>query len=331
MALSPRTLVSALLLVGLALVPPVAGAFDEPFYVVLFSRMLIFAIAAISLNLILGYGGMVSFGHALYLGIGAYVVGAFSFHAVENGIDWMASGFAQFPVAILLSALFALAIGAISLRTRGVYFIMITLAFGQMVYFVGVGVEYYGADDGLTLYSRSEFGGFINLENEVWLYYLSFVILIVTLFLVQRLVNSRFGLVIQGIKSNERRMQAIGVPSYRYKLACFVIAGAIAGLAGALLANRTDFVSPAIMHWTRSGDLIIMVVLGGMGTLFGPVFGAVAFLLLEELLSSITVKIGPYAIGEYWQLVFGPLLILIVLFAKGGIMGVFGRGEPGRG
>jgi branched-chain amino acid transport system permease protein len=225
----------------------------------------------------------------------------------------MASGFVQIPVALVASGLVGLVIGAISLRTRGVYFIMITLAFAQMLYFLGVGVEYYGADDGLTLYSRSEFAGLFDLFDASTLYYFCFVSLLVTLYISHRLINSRFGMAIRSIKANERRTQAIGIPSYRYRLTCFVIAAVICGFAGFLLANRTDFVSPAMMHWTRSGDLIIMVVLGGMGTLFGPLLGTVGFLLLEEILSGYT---------EFWQLYFGPLLILIVIFGRGGIDGL---------
>lgn len=310
MRVSPRGAVVFAVMAALALVPPVAGLLDEPFYTVLFGRVVIFAIAAVSLNLILGYGGMVSFGHATYVGLGAYTVGIASTHALENGIGWLGSGFVQFPLAVLASALAALLIGAISLRTRGLYFIMITLAFGQMLYFAFVGLERYGADDGLPLPRRSDFAGLLDLGHEPTAYYLGFALLLGTLYLVHRIVNSRFGLVIQGARSNEARMTAMGFHPYPYRLVGFVIAGAMAGLAGALLANHSDFVSPALMHWTRSGDLIIMVLLGGIGRPFGPVLGCVSFLLLEELLSGIT---------EHWQLVFGPFLILVVLFGRGGI------------
>jgi branched-chain amino acid transport system permease protein len=206
-----------------------------------------------------------------------------------------------------------LVIGALSLRTRGVYFIMITLAFAQMIYYVGVGLSRYGGDDGLTIYRRSQFAGLINLNNKTAFYYLCFGLLLATIYCIWRLVNSRFGLVIQGSRSNDRRMRAIGFPTFRYRLACFVIAGTICGLAGVLLANHTDFISPAMMHWTRSGDLIIMAVLGGMGTVAGPVMGAVALLVLEETLSGIT---------EYWQIILGPMLLAVVLFARGGIDGM---------
>ena len=228
------------------------------FLMSLFTRIVILAMAAVSLNLIMGYGGMVSFGHAAYLGIGGYAVGILA----KEGIT---SGFVQWPVALAMSALFALVVGALSLRTRGVYFIMITLAFAQMIYYVAIGLDRYGGDDGLTIYKRSQFGGLIDLSNRTAFYYLCLVLLLAAIYVTWRLVNSRFGLVIQGARSNDRRMRAIGFPTYRYRLVCFVIAGTMCGLAGALLANHTEFISPAMMHWTRSGDLIVMVVLGGMG------------------------------------------------------------------
>jgi branched-chain amino acid transport system permease protein len=226
----------------------------------------------------------------------------------------------QWPAAIAVSALFALVVGALSLRTRGVYFIMITLAFAQMVYYVAIGLDRYGGDDGMTIYTRSQFGGLINLSNKTAFYYLCFALLLASAYLVWRIVNSRFGLVVRGARSNDRRMRAIGFPTYRYRLVCFVIAGMLCGLAGVLLANHTDFISPAMMHWTRSGDLIVMAVLGGMGTVLGPVLGAVTLLVLEEALSGIT---------EYWQIVLGPIFLLVVLFARGGIDGLLagvGRG-----
>src|SRR5438093_930700 len=292
------------------------------FLMTLFTRIVILAIAATSLNLILGYGGMVSFGHAVYLGVGGYAVGILAYEGVV-------SGFAQWPVAIVASALLALLVGALSLRTRGVYFIMITLAFAQLVYYFGVGLDRYGADDGLTVYQRSQFADLINLSNRTVFYYLCLLLLVGTIYLVWRLTNSRFGLVVQGSRSNDRRMHAIGFPTYRYRLTCFVIAGAICGLAGALLANHTGFISPATMHWTRSGDLIVMVVLGGMASSFGPLIGAVTLLVLEELLpvlirllaSGFVEPSVAVRVSEYWQVVLGPLFLLVVLFSRGGING----------
>jgi branched-chain amino acid transport system permease protein len=307
--LSVRNLAIVALLLALLLLPVYVELGGSRFLLTLFTRILILAMAAVSLNLILGYGGMMSFGHAAYLGIGGYAVGMLAHEGVF-------SGFVQWPVALLASALFALVIGALSLRTRGVYFIMITLAFAQMAYYVVSGLARYGGDDGLTIYKRSQFVAPLDLSNKVQFYYLCLALLFGSIYLVVRIVNSRFGLTIQGARSNDTRMRAIGFPTYRYKLVCFVTAGTMCGLAGALLANHTDFVSPAMMYWTRSGDLIIMVVLGGMGSAFGPLFGAVALLVLEEVLSGIT---------EYWQIILGPLLLLVVLFARGGIDGLLAK------
>jgi branched-chain amino acid transport system permease protein len=288
--LNLHTVVIAGLLVMLLLLPVYSTMTGDRFVMTLFTRIVILALAAVSLNLLLGYGGMVSFGHAAYLGIGGYAVG---------------------------------------MMARGVYFIMITLAFAQMAYYIAAGLARYGGDDGLTLQRRSDFAGLINLSNKVQFYYLCVALLFGAIYLVWRLINSRFGLAIQGARSNEVRMGAIGFPVYRYKLACFVIAGTMCGLAGVLLANNTDFVSPAMMFWTRSGDLIVMVVLGGMGSLFGPLFGALALLLLEQflpfLLSSAVKPFYPAVAaqaGEYWQIVLGPLLLLVVLYARGGIDGL---------
>jgi branched-chain amino acid transport system permease protein len=301
--LDQRTVVIALLLAGLVLLPLYTGLSGNRFVLTLFTRIVILALAASSLNLMLGYGGMMSFGHAAYLGIGGYAVGMLAHEGILSGL-------VQWPVALLASALFALAIGALSLRTRGVYFIMITLAFAQMAYYIISAFARYGGDDGLTIYKRSQFGAPVDLSNKTQFYYICLTLLFGSIFLIWRLTNSRFGMAVQGARSNDIRMRAIGFPTYRYRLACFVIAGTLCGLAGVLLANHTDYVSPAMMYWTRSGDLIIMVVLGGMATPFGPLIGAVTFLLLEQVLSGVT---------EYWQIILGPLLLLVVLFARGGI------------
>src|SRR5690606_22116509 len=196
---------------------------------------------------------------------------------------------------------FALVTGAVSLRTRGVYFIMITMAFAQMVYFAFVSLEEYGGDDGLVIYSRSTFSGLFSIENAAALYYFCFACLVATILLVYRVVNSRFGMVIKGARENERRMKAIGFNTFAYKLACYVISGAICGFAGALLANFSSFISPAMIGVARSGELIFMVVLGGTGALFGPLLGTSFYLVVEEVLSSYST---------YWQLPFGILLIL---------------------
>lgn len=320
--LTIRNIVVAALLIFLALVPIYSTMTGNMFLMTLFTRIVILAIAAVSLNLIMGFGGMVSFGHAAYLGIGGYVFGILATEKVT-------SGFIQWPLALLACAIFALVTGALSLRTRGVYFIMITLAFAQMIYYVAVSLDRYGGDDGLTIYTRSEFGGMINLSNRVAFYYACFAILLGAIYLVWRIVNSRFGLVIQGARSNDRRMRALGFPTYRYRLICFVVAGMLCGLAGVLLANQADFISPAAMHWMRSGDLIVMAVLGGMGSVIGPVLGAVALLVLEETLPHIISVVGEFLTGqsmmaakEYWALVLGPMLLIVVLFARGGIDGI---------
>ena len=300
-----------IVLVVLALIPAVVALTGQVFYQDLCNRLMILAVAATSLNLILGYGGMISFGHAAYLGIGAYCVGIPAHYELY-------SGFIHFPLAIGASACFALLTGMICLRTTGVYFIMITMAFAQMLFFAFVSIETYGGDDGLVIEWRSEFGPYLNLENPLILYYVTFAALIICLYLLHRMVQARFGMVIAGAKGNERRMQAIGFNTYPYRLTCYVISGAMCGFAGALLGNFTYFISPEMMDWTRSGELIFMVVLGGAGSLFGPVLGSAAFLLLEEFLSATTI---------YWQLIFGILLILVVLFARGGIVGLLGPGS----
>jgi branched-chain amino acid transport system permease protein len=297
------------LVLGLALLaalPPVALAMDEPFYIDLFRRVMIFAIAALSLNLILGYGGMVSFGHAAYLGIGGYAVGILAYYGIDNG--WL-----QWGLAIAASALVALVIGAISIRTSGIYFIMITLAFTQMLYFLGISIEEYGGDDGMSLATRSQFASWLDLSEPITFYYLVFAILVLFMYIVHRIVNSRFGMVIRAAKSNEVRTRAIGFSPYPYKLAAFVIAGAMCGVAGALLVNHTAYLTPDFMHWTRSGDIMFMVILGGIGTTGGPLVGAAALLLLEDTLSGWT---------EHWHLYVGIFLVLVVLFAKRGLAGL---------
>jgi branched-chain amino acid transport system permease protein len=303
---TPRNVFVAALLMMLALLPVYCAMIGNTFLLSLFTRILILAMAAVSLNLIMGFGGMVSFGHAAYLGIGGYAFGILA----KEGIT---SGLIQWPVALIVCGLFALVVGALCLRTRGVYFIMITLAFAQMAYYIAIALDRYGGDDGMTIYKRSQFGDWVNLSNKTFFYYLCFALLLATVYVVWRLVNSRFGMVIQGARSNERRMRAIGFPTFRYKLTCFVISGMICGLSGVLLANHTDFINPSVMSWIRSGDLMVMAVLGGMGTVFGPVIGAVAFLLLEEGLSRFT---------EFQGLILGPMLLAVALYARGGIDGI---------
>jgi branched-chain amino acid transport system permease protein len=309
-----RGLTAIVLLVLLGLVPWGAQAIGEPFYVKLFARIMIFAIAALSLDLILGFGGMVSFGHAAYLGVGAYAVGICIVYELESG--WL-----HLPVVIVVSAAVAAAIGALCLRTSGVYFIMITLAFSQMLFFLGVSVKEFGGDDGMTLNSTSVFFGteLSRGRPPLTLYYTVLGLLAACLAFTHQLVDSRFGRVLRGVKSNERRMRAIGFAVDRYKLVAFIIAGTMCGLAGGLLANLEAYVSPSQMHWGHSGKLMVMVILGGMQSLVGPVIGTIAFLMLEEWLSSLT---------QHWMIIMGPLLLALVLFARRGLYGLIaGRGR----
>ena len=289
--------------------PLAAYSVGDTFYVGMATRVLVFALAASSLNLILGFGGMVSFGHAAFLGIGAYSVAIL----MQNGI---ASAWIAWPLAILLTALVSLLIGWVSLRTQGVYFIMITLAFAQMLYYLVISLKAYGGDDGLSLAARSSVGGGIDLSNDVHLYYLSLGALAMALAFMVRLLNARFGHALQAIRENEVRMTALGFAVFRYKLAAFTLAGAVAGLAGVLFANLNGFVSPAMMQWSQSGMLMMMVILGGVGHRYGGVIGAIAFLLLEEFLSHYTM---------HWQLGLGAVLLAVVLFAPNGITSLLKR------
>jgi branched-chain amino acid transport system permease protein len=294
--------------------PLAAEHWHQLFYVSFASRILIYALAASSLNLILGYGGMVSFGHAAFLGIGAYTVAIL----MEQGVS---SAWVSWPLAVLVSALFALAIGSISLRTRGVYFIMITLAFAQMVYYLFISLRAYGGEDGLNLAGRSHLGLGLNLNSDLTFYYVVLALVVASLYLLRRLLNARFGQVVQAIRDNDSRMEAIGFPTYRYKLICFALAGGAAGLAGALLANQSGFVSPNLLQWTQSGTLMIMVILGGVGYLYGGALGAAVFLVLEETLSALTL---------HWQLGLGLVLLAIVLYARQGLAGLFVGPAPWR-
>ena len=299
-----RHVVATLLLVGLALVPVISAAIGQPFYVTLFARVVIFALAAVGLNLILGYGALVSFGHAMYIGIGAYAVGILAHHGIGNG--WV-----QLAAALVVGAMVAVVIGLICLRTSGMAFIMITLAFAQMFYILCISLKQYGGDDGLTIIARSDFGVF-SLTSNTALYYFALFLLVACLVFFQRLVHSRFGMVLRGCRSNERRMAALGFPTLRYKLTAYVISALVCVVAGVLLANLTKFAAPSYMAWQASGDLIVMIVLGGMGTLVGPVAGAVALLIFEEILAGWTT---------HWMIVLGPVIVLIVLTAKKGLYG----------
>jgi branched-chain amino acid transport system permease protein len=309
-----------LLLLGV-LLPLALKSMDQSFYLSFASRILITALAATSLNLVLGYGGMVSFGHAAFVGTGAYVASI----AMAEGV---ASAWIGWPAAVLASGLAALAIGAVSLRTRGVYFIMITLAFAQMAYYLVNSMKAYGGDEGLSLPSRATLGFGLDLGDDVTFYYVVLSILAACLYALHRLIHSRFGRALTAIRENEARAEAIGFPVLGYKLVAFTIAGAAGGLAGALLASHGKYVSPNILHWTQSGTLLVMVIVGGVGRLWGGVIGAAALLVLEHAMAEHKIDWLAALSPNYQQhasLGVGLVLLAIVLYAPRGIAGLFSR------
>ncbi|CAB3704474.1 branched-chain amino acid ABC transporter permease [Achromobacter pestifer] len=307
------TIWTVVLLAALAAFPLVAPALGLDFYISFVRRVLIYALAATSLNLILGYGGMVALGHAAFFGAGAYAVGILAMSGITSAlIVW--------PVAMLLAGVLACITGAISLRTRGVYFIMITLAFAQMLFYIFISLRQYGGEDGLNLPGYSTLPG-IDLSQDVSFYYLVLGLFALIMWVFSRIVASRFGTALQGIRENESRMESMGYPVYRIKLMAFTLSGAAAGLAGALLANHNLFISPSLMHWTQSANLLIMVLVGGIGLRWGGVAGAVVMLTLEEVLRLWT---------EYWHLPLGVLLLCVVFGAPRGLVGLFGPLFTGR-
>jgi branched-chain amino acid transport system permease protein len=293
-------------LAGLAVLPLLLQAAGQAFYVSFASRLLIFALAATSLNFVVGFGGMIAFGHAAFFGAGAYTVAIL----MENGVS---SALLAWPLAVAVAALLALGIGLVSLRTRGVYFIMITLAFAQMIYYLFISLKAWGGDDGLSLAMRSTLGP-LPLSNDAVFYWIVLGCLAASLFLLDRVTHARFGRVLQAIRENESRMEALGYPVRNYKLLCFVIGGALAGLAGALIANHGQLASPNLLQWTQSGTLLVMVIVGGVGALYGGVVGAAALLLLEEVLSHFT---------HHWHAALGLVLLLVVFRAPRGIAPYF--------
>jgi branched-chain amino acid transport system permease protein len=303
----------------LVFLPQIFIFYGQTYFITILTRIIILALVAVSLDLLIGYGGMVSFGHAAFFGLGGYVVGISSFHLAEGvpflGWEGTNSALVAWPLAMLVASLAALAIGALSLRTSGVNFIMITLAFAQMLFYMFVALKYYGGDDGLSLRRRNTFPG-VNLARPLELYYVCLAALALVVGSVHVLLKSRFGMVIRAAKASERRMHAIGFPVFRYQLVTFIIAGAIAGLGGALWVNLARFVSPEMLSWVKSGELMIMVIIGGLGTLIGPVIGAAVLIVLETVLTGLT---------EHWAVILGPILIAIVMFARGGLYGWLGR------
>ena len=312
LAATPRgyraIILPVLIFAAFALVPLALLLGPQSYVLAVVTRIMILALGAMSLDLLIGYGAMISFGHAAFVGLGAYSVAILASHGITDGV-------VQLATVIASSIIFALITGAISLRTKGVYFIMITLAFGQMLFFLTTSLAAYGGDDGLTLAARSTLFGAKFLKNDVAMYYVTLGTLLGAYILLRSIVASRFGRVLRGIRENPVRMEAIGFAPYRYQLTAYVIAGVIAGVSGFLLANQTEFVSPAYTAWQRSGELIFVLVLGGLGSLHGAILGAAAFTLLADILSHYT---------ENWAMIFGPILILVVLYVRGGINGLFG-------
>ena len=290
-----------------AVLPLMALGTGGGYLVSLGARIMIFAVAAVALDLLIGFGGLISFGHAAFIGLGAYSVGILAAHGITDAL-------VALPTALAVSALYAFLTGIVCLRTTGVYFIMITLAFGQMAFFTATSLAPYGGDDGLTIAARNTVAGFALMKNERAFYYVVFACLVCSYFFCRALVSSRFGRVLRGAKENPVRTATIGFNVYRFQLAAYVIAGALAGLSGFLLANATEFVSPAYMSWQRSGELIVMVLLGGLGSLNGAILGTAAYLLTEEWLAGFT---------ENWKVIFGPVLVVVVLFARGGLIGLW--------
>jgi branched-chain amino acid transport system permease protein len=309
---SPRSIVCWALLGLLAVLPIIAHALDSAYYIKLATRMLIYALAAVSLNFILGYGGMVSLGHAMFILIGAYAVTIPTFHGITNG--WL-----QLAIGILFAAAIAFVTGLICLRTTGMAFIMITLAFAQMMFFLAVSLKQYGGDDGMTLPTRSDLGLF-TLANSTVLYYVAFAVLFVTIIAMFKLVRSPFGMILRGNKQNERRVRALGHNPLKYQLTAYVIAACVATVAGFLLANLTNFASPAYGAWTVSGELIVIIMLGGVATVFGPVIGAIAFLAFEEILPHLVELVAPN-FKSNWMLILGLLIVIMTLTLKRGIYG----------
>ena len=317
--------INIIVLAGLLLIPIYAWMVGEPFTITLATRAVIFALAGVGLNLALGQGGLVSFGHAAYFGMGGYAMGILASHAQNYDpifeTPFLLEGTNSMPViwivAIIASALLALLIGALSLRTSGVYFIMVTLAFGQMLYYFAISWPAYGGEDGLSIYVRNQFPG-LNTLDPIQFFAICFVILLATLFLVDRINKSPFGLALNGAHQQEERALTVGINVYRLRLVAFVISGAITGLAGALFADLNRFVSPTMFSWQISGEIMIFIILGGVGRLFGPVVGACLYIVLEHFLGGLS---------EYWFIYLGAILLFVVLFARGGIIGGLSRRE----
>lgn len=328
MNMDRETIVNIALALLLLAIPLVALQLNSPFYVTLATRMAILALAAVGLNLALGLGGMVSFGHAAYFGVGGYVAGILAHHAFSgvplDFVLFQLPGTNLMPViwvvAIILSGLLALFIGAVSIRTSGVYFIMITLAFAQMTYYFANSWPAYGGEDGLSILVRNQFPG-VNTLRPLSYFFICYAILIAVLILFAVIRDSRFGAALQAARQNEVRVATVGIDAYRIRLVAFVISGMITGLAGALYADLNRFVSPSMLSWHMSGEFIVLIILGGVARLYGPVAGAMLFVMFEFLLGGLT---------DRWQFFLGLVLLGVVLLARGGLVGwLAGRARHG--
>lgn len=321
----PERYVNLMILGVLLAVPLTALLLDEPFIITLATKAAILALAGVGLNLALGQGGLVSFGHAAYFGVGGYAMGILASHAQSYApimeVPFLIEGTKSMPiiwlVAIISSALVALLVGALSLRTSGVYFIMVTLAFGQMLYYFAISWPAYGGEDGLSVYVRNSFPG-LNTLVPIQFFGLCFVVLVVVLVLVNLVNKSPFGLALNGAHQNEERARTVGINVYKLRLVAFVISGAITGLAGALFADLNRFVSPTMFSWQTSGEIMVFIILGGVARLCGPVAGAAVYILLEHVLGGLS---------EYWHIYLGAIMLFVVLFAKGGLIGGIAKRE----
>ncbi|WP_272004380.1 branched-chain amino acid ABC transporter permease [Roseovarius sp. ZX-A-9] len=316
---------NAALLGGLALIAFWAYGADEPFTITLLTKVTILALAGVGLNIALGQGGLISLGHAVFFGIGGYAMGILASHAQSYQPmtlgPWMIEGTKSMPViwltAMVSAGLVALSIGLVSLRTNGVYFIMITLAFGQMFYYFSISWPAYGGEDGLSIYVRNSFPG-LNTLDPIQFFGITFALLLLALLFHAALVRSPFGLALNAARQSPERVKTVGLNPFRLQLAAFVISGVITGLAGALFADLNRFVSPTMFSWQLSGEIMVFVILGGTARLCGPVAGAAMFIALEHWLGGLS---------EYWHIYLGLLLLAVVLFAPGGLIGIVTRRE----
>jgi branched-chain amino acid transport system permease protein len=304
-------------------IPAIGIIFNEPYYITLATKVIILGIAGVGLNLALGYGGLISFGHAAFFGIGGYVAAIMSYHALNEEllfeIPLAISGSSEmliiWPLAIVISAFFSLLIGLLSLRTSGVYFIMITLAFAQMLYYFSISWPSYGGEDGLSMHMRNTLP-FINTMNPLNFFLICLAWFFIAIFITSKLINSPYGMALQATKQNEERVKSVGIETFKVKLIVFVFSGAITGLAGSLYADLNRFVSPSMLNWHTSGEIMVFVILGGIARLYGPLLGAAFFIILEQTLGLYT---------ENWQFWLGLILILEIIFARSGIMGLFDK------